>query len=230
MERLPNNNPSNLGAFTFNLRFPGQYYDAETNLHYNFHRDYDPSTGRYNESDPVGFAGHQLSTYGYVGGNPISDSDSRGLAPDYSTFLQNHQPVPADTSASSCPTGKCVHTISINHPGVCDGQDGTCEQSMNAAGMQGPYRGYTKSYDTVCLAKLGIFVKGGAAAGGTALGKYGPGILAEGVSAAGAPVAASYLGAGATTLAEISSGPLGIGASIIGAISFLTSECECKGK
>lgn len=95
-----------------------------------------------------------------------------------------------------------------------------------------------------CLINLPMFVtfehakvadklrwhKGSAAAGGTALGKYGPGILAEGVSAAGAPVAASYLGAGATTLAEISSGPLGIGASIIGAISFLTSECECKGK
>lgn len=175
-------------------------------------------------------AGRQFSTYSYVGGNPLSNSDRQGLAPDYSTFLQNHPPVPADSSASACPTGKCVHTVSINHPGVCDGQDATCEQSMNAAGMQGPYRGYTKTYDTVCLAKLGIFVKGSAAAGGTALGKYGPGILAEGVSAAGAPVAASYLGAGATTLAEISSGPLGIGASIIGAISFLTSECECKGK
>jgi RHS repeat-associated protein len=113
------------GPFVFNLRFPGQYADAETGLFYNFFRDYDPSTGRYVESDPIGlFSG--VSTFNYVGGNPLSNSDRQGLAPDYSTFLQNHPPVPADSSASACPTGKCVHTVSINHPGVCDGQDATC--------------------------------------------------------------------------------------------------------
>ena len=42
-----NENPSGLGAFSFNLRFPGQYYDAETGLHYNYFRDYDPTIGRY---------------------------------------------------------------------------------------------------------------------------------------------------------------------------------------
>jgi RHS repeat-associated protein len=40
-------NPSGLGSFLFNLRFPGQYYDVETRLHYNYFRDYDPSVGRY---------------------------------------------------------------------------------------------------------------------------------------------------------------------------------------
>jgi RHS repeat-associated protein len=50
----PNINPSGLGPFTFNLRFPGQYFDAETNLHYNYFRDYDPALGRYVESDPIG--------------------------------------------------------------------------------------------------------------------------------------------------------------------------------
>ena len=40
-----NENPSGLGVFSFNLRFPGQYYDAETGLHYNYFRDYDPSVG-----------------------------------------------------------------------------------------------------------------------------------------------------------------------------------------
>ena len=63
--------------FIYNLRFPGQYYDAETGLHYNYFRTYDPSTGRYLESDPIGLAGG-LNTYGYVGGDPLSYSDSRG--------------------------------------------------------------------------------------------------------------------------------------------------------
>ena len=43
---VPNNNPSGLGAFDFNLRFPGQYFDRETNLAYNHFRDYDPAIGR----------------------------------------------------------------------------------------------------------------------------------------------------------------------------------------
>ena len=42
---------------TNNLRFPGQLYDQETGLHYNWHRYYDPSTGRYLKKDPIGFGG-----------------------------------------------------------------------------------------------------------------------------------------------------------------------------
>jgi RHS repeat-associated protein len=67
----PNDNPSGLGPFTFNLRFPGQYYDKETGLFYNYFRDYDPKTGRYIESDPIGLAGG-INGYGYVGGNPVN--------------------------------------------------------------------------------------------------------------------------------------------------------------
>jgi len=47
-------NPSGLGAFDLLLRLPGQRYDKETGLHYNYFRDYDPSVGRYGESDPTG--------------------------------------------------------------------------------------------------------------------------------------------------------------------------------
>ena len=49
-----NENPSGQGTFKYALRFPGQYYDAETSTHYNYFRDYDPSVGRYEQSDPIG--------------------------------------------------------------------------------------------------------------------------------------------------------------------------------
>lgn len=64
-------------AYTLNLRFPGQYYDKETNLNYNTFRDYDPATGRYVQSDPIGLAGG-INTYSYVGGNPLLYVDPKG--------------------------------------------------------------------------------------------------------------------------------------------------------
>jgi len=71
-------NPSGLGAFEMPLRFPGQYADKETNLQYNYFRDFDASLGRYVESDPIGLQGG-LNTYAYGRGAPLSLSDPRGL-------------------------------------------------------------------------------------------------------------------------------------------------------
>ncbi|MDD0843385.1 RHS repeat-associated core domain-containing protein [Pseudomonas sp. Gutcm_11s] len=70
---------ANSGLNAINLRFPGQYFDSETGLHYNYFRDYDPQTGRYVESDPIGLAGG-LNTFGYVDANPLLYVDSLGLS------------------------------------------------------------------------------------------------------------------------------------------------------
>jgi RHS repeat-associated protein len=75
---VPNENPSGLGSFTYNLRMPGQQFDRETNTFYNYFRDYDPALGRYIESDPIGLKGG-VNTYGYVSGDPIGQSDPSGL-------------------------------------------------------------------------------------------------------------------------------------------------------
>lgn len=58
-------------------KLPGQYYDAETNLHYNMMRYYDASMGRYITSDPIGLVGG-LNTYGYAEQNPIVKIDPTG--------------------------------------------------------------------------------------------------------------------------------------------------------
>jgi RHS repeat-associated protein len=66
------------GSITMNVRLPGQYSDAESGLSHNGFRDYDPTIGRYVESDPIGLLGGPNS-YSYVGGNPIKNTDGLGL-------------------------------------------------------------------------------------------------------------------------------------------------------
>ena len=92
----PNENPSGLGSFIYNLRFPGQI------LALNGARTYDPIYGMYDQSDPIGLAGGSFSTYSYVGENPLSRTDPFGrqaeeeeipsfihpIAPPPESFLQ----------------------------------------------------------------------------------------------------------------------------------------------
>jgi RHS repeat-associated protein len=78
-DSAPEQDPDNDGiAFVFDMRFPGQRYDAASGLNYNYFRDYEPGTGRYVQSDPIGLDGG-VSTYGYTGGNPVMFADPSGL-------------------------------------------------------------------------------------------------------------------------------------------------------
>jgi RHS repeat-associated protein len=62
---------------TNNLRYPGQYFDAETGLHYNGRRYYQPETGRYITRDPIGYAGG-VSLYAYAAHSPTNFADPTG--------------------------------------------------------------------------------------------------------------------------------------------------------
>ncbi len=68
-------------AFVFGMRFPGQRYDSATGLNQNYFRDYDTSTGRYAQSDPIGLSGG-ASTWAYVESSPLMFSDHMGLEKD----------------------------------------------------------------------------------------------------------------------------------------------------
>jgi len=65
-------------SVAYNLRFPGQIFDGQAGLHYNYYRDYDPAAGRYVESDPIGLGGG-INTFVYVIDDPLGFLDAFGL-------------------------------------------------------------------------------------------------------------------------------------------------------
>lgn len=65
-------------SFVFDMRLPGQRYDVASGLNQNYFREYDPGTGRYSQSDPIGLRGG-VSTFGYANAAPLMWSDPSGL-------------------------------------------------------------------------------------------------------------------------------------------------------
>jgi RHS repeat-associated protein len=94
---------------------PGQYFDAETGLHQNWHRDYDPSIGRYLQSDPIGLRAG-LNTYSYVDSDPFGFSDFDGLRKS-SSGAWSRTPPPT-VSAFGCLLGCLNSDITGGEPQV----------------------------------------------------------------------------------------------------------------
>lgn len=108
----PDEDPRNTGTdFVYNLRFPGQYHDQEAGLNQNWHRNYNPATGRYVQSDPIGIQGG-TNTYIYTLQNPLKNIDPQGLevaAP----FPWPRSVPPVATSASATGLGAACAAILI---------------------------------------------------------------------------------------------------------------------
>lgn len=110
-ENAPNESPGGGTPYRLDLRFPGQYRDAESGLHYNYFRDYEPATGRYIESDLIGLGGG-INTYAYTGGRPLFTFDPFGLASFVGFPPDKHEAMKralahAETSLRKCKPGRC---------------------------------------------------------------------------------------------------------------------------
>lgn len=125
-EHAASNNPdADAVTYTFNLRYPGQMYDAESVLHYNYFRDgYEPGVGRYTQSDPIGLTGG-VSTYGYVVSSPFNNIDPQGLQQTQPIFTPQPSPISPNMMPPGSGFGPAANGPSIN-PGAVGGVGATC--------------------------------------------------------------------------------------------------------
>jgi RHS repeat-associated protein len=104
LEYRPFGDGTPTGDATNNLRFPGQYFDAESGLHQNWFRDYSSIIGRFHESDPIGLAAG-VDPYAYGADNPTDRIDPRGLED------QCRDPKPDCKQAKAQCIEQCLHFV-----------------------------------------------------------------------------------------------------------------------
>jgi len=90
--------------FGYSLRFPGQVFDGESGLNYNYFRDYEAATGRYVQSDPIGLLG-ELNTFRYAASRPNSGRDINGLKLTVTSAARPGVAVVHTNIASPCASG-----------------------------------------------------------------------------------------------------------------------------
>jgi hypothetical protein len=127
---------------------------------YNYFRDYDPQTGRYIESDPIGLRGGSASTYSYVNNNPISNVDPRGLESGYALESINRaEGFPSHPPSEECPSCQESDRWSYTPPAVCGSGDAMCGIAMQAAGIPGPYYSTTHVVSRKCVLTFLVLLK-----------------------------------------------------------------------
>lgn len=114
-------------AFVLDMRFPGQRADAASGLSYNYFRDFDPITGRYAESDPIGLAGG-ISTYAYARGSSLRFYDPNGLQFRPALPQDNLRPPSKNGGHLLCKAGAPTFVLSPNF------NDAGCEALRRCAG------------------------------------------------------------------------------------------------
>jgi RHS repeat-associated protein len=197
-------NPSGLGIFDLPLRLPGQTYDAETGLHYNYYRNYDASTGGYKESDLIGLRGG-INTYAYVAGSPLIFKDPLGL--DYSEWMNNALNPPVEQPPAGKP--KCSSICVFEVKPDCRPGDTQCAMASAAAGLRMSTK--THYYSCKCVLTFGL------------IGKVGGAIVSQKVVNRVAASTTSSIVKGA---AQVINGPAGIAAGATAGLISVSNECE----
>ncbi len=151
------------GTGVNNQRFPGQYADAETGFHYNYFRDYDPTTGRYIQSDPIGLLAG-MNTYSYANLNPLLFTDPKGLdgslepprplGPQGPLSSPNYQKDPLCLAITCTPDG---YYYPSDFPGDKKCLKDCFEKANQIQRLWGPYPFWS---DSSSIRSLGAWAKG----------------------------------------------------------------------